>query len=312
MQTMKDRNHSFVTHRWIQVPLAVLALVVGFTIPAQGAAKTIVVDGDPSDWDAGDLLYTDAEITDGMPINSSYANVYVANDTNNLYVGLETKGTGGGDIANTWLHSIYVDIDQDPGTGYNGGVWAGGYDRVIRYAGGVFSEFVDAFSGTDQAAENWIPGPFCENASSDSFIEIEIRLIDLGLTIGDVARIQLVVDGTGVTVVTEAHSTEASAKTYTLVEPAAPSGSYKNISIDGDFGDWTGIPLLHTSPTNSIDPTVVDYQDIYAANDNDYLYLRFTLHASKNPFVAPGGNIFIDADNDDTAPDIAPRSARRC
>jgi hypothetical protein len=76
----------------------------------------------------------------------------------------------------------------------------------------------------------------------------------------------------------------------------ASAGTYKNITIDGDFGDWTGVPLLHTSPTNN-NPNVVDYQDIYAANDENYLYIRFTLHTAANPFTFLQ-NIFVDADND--------------
>lgn len=75
----------------------------------------------------------------------------------------------------------------------------------------------------------------------------------------------------------------------------ATAGSFKNITIDGSFGDWTGVPLAHSSPTNN-NPSVVDYKDIYVANDDNYLYIRFTLHASANPFTFLQ-NIFLDADN---------------
>lgn len=75
----------------------------------------------------------------------------------------------------------------------------------------------------------------------------------------------------------------------------ANAGSFKSITIDGDFSDWAGVPLLHTSPTNS-NTSVVDYKDIYVANDDDYLYIRFTLHKSDNPFTFLQ-NIFVDADN---------------
>lgn len=80
-----------------------------------------------------------------------------------------------------------------------------------------------------------------------------------------------------------------------LVCGGATAGSYKSITIDGSFGDWTGVPLLHTSPTNS-NPAVVDYKDIYVANDENYLYIRFTLHSAANPFTFLQ-NIFLDADN---------------
>jgi len=76
----------------------------------------------------------------------------------------------------------------------------------------------------------------------------------------------------------------------------ATAGTYKNITIDGSFSDWTGVPLLHSDPVAS-NPNVVDYQDIYVANDENYLYIRFTLHTAANPFTFLQ-NIFVDADAD--------------
>lgn len=72
------------------------------------------------------------------------------------------------------------------------------------------------------------------------------------------------------------------------------AGTYKHITIDGSFGDWTGVPLLHSDPLDN--PTTVDYADIYLANDDNYLYIRFTIHAPADPFTS-ARNIFIDADN---------------
>jgi hypothetical protein len=74
----------------------------------------------------------------------------------------------------------------------------------------------------------------------------------------------------------------------------ASAGTFKHITIDGSFGDWAGVPLMITDPADS--PTVVDYGDIYIANDEDYLYVRFTLNASNDPFTFLQ-NIFVDADN---------------
>lgn len=74
----------------------------------------------------------------------------------------------------------------------------------------------------------------------------------------------------------------------------ATAGNFKNINVDGSFGDWTGVPLLHSDPADNL--TMVDYADIYVANDDNYLYIRFTLHESADPFTSRQ-NIFIDADN---------------
>ena len=75
----------------------------------------------------------------------------------------------------------------------------------------------------------------------------------------------------------------------------AMAGTYKTITIDGSFGDWTGVPLAYSSPTNGISTNVVDYKDIYVANDDNYLYIRFTLHKADYPF-SNLQNIFLDGD----------------
>ena len=74
----------------------------------------------------------------------------------------------------------------------------------------------------------------------------------------------------------------------------ARAGTFKNISVDGSFGDWAGVPLLGSDPLDN--PSGVDYGDIYVANDDNYLYIRFTLHAAAEPFGWQQ-NILIDADN---------------
>lgn len=75
----------------------------------------------------------------------------------------------------------------------------------------------------------------------------------------------------------------------------AMAGTFKNISVDGDFGDWAGVPLLDSDPLDN-PAGVVDYADIYVANDDNYLYIRYTLHAPKDP-SGWQQNLFIDADN---------------
>lgn len=73
------------------------------------------------------------------------------------------------------------------------------------------------------------------------------------------------------------------------------AGDFKRITIDGSFDDWAGIQPVLVDPSDTT--TSIDYAAVYVANDDDYLYLRFTLHASGDPFTSRE-NIFIDADND--------------
>ena len=81
-----------------------------------------------------------------------------------------------------------------------------------------------------------------------------------------------------------------------VAQTNAPS-SYKHITIDGSFSDWAGVPIAYTAaegPANAI-----QYENVYIANDETNLYIRFTLYSPRvNAFANSYDNIFIDADND--------------
>ena len=102
-----------------------------------GTFKTITLDGSLADWNnPADVIYDDAEIFDGIPTNSTYRDVYMANDAANLYIGLDMKGAGGADITNGWTHNIYIDVDNSGATGFTSTWMAHGYDRLVQYGAG--------------------------------------------------------------------------------------------------------------------------------------------------------------------------------
>ena len=68
-----------------------------------------------------------------------------------------------------------------------------------------------------------------------------------------------------------------------LAATSAPASTFTTITIDGSFADWAGVPAIHTDPLDNA--TGVDFNQIFMANDNDYLYVRFTLHAAANPYT---------------------------
>jgi hypothetical protein len=74
------------------------------------------------------------------------------------------------------------------------------------------------------------------------------------------------------------------------------AGTFQTITIDGNFTDWSSVPLLHADPQDSL-VTTMDYGNIYAANDESYLYLRFSnFNVASNGFSSRQ-NLFVDADN---------------
>src|SRR6266481_6025764 len=76
---------------------------------------------------------------------------------------------------------------------------------------------------------------------------------------------------------------------------AASAGTFKLITVDGSFDDWAGIPPAFTR-SDPDTATSVAYKDIYVANDENYLYIRFTLFSAADPFTSHE-NIFLDSDN---------------
>src|SRR5262249_9374582 len=71
------------------------------------------------------------------------------------------------------------------------------------------------------------------------------------------------------------------------------AGTFKHITIEGSFGDWAGVRVAASRPQVAGD--VVAFQNLYVANDEDYLYLRVSLYAPANPFSSKQ-NFFFDTD----------------
>ena len=77
---------------------------------------------------------------------------------------------------------------------------------------------------------------------------------------------------------------------------SALAGNYANITIDGDTSDWAGIAPAYTDEDGVNNPGGVDFQNVYLANDSQYLYIRFTLMQPADPITL--GNTYIWLDND--------------
>ncbi len=75
---------------------------------------------------------------------------------------------------------------------------------------------------------------------------------------------------------------------------AAHAGTFKRIAIDGSFGDWAGVPVAYSDASETT--AGADIRQVYLANDDQYLYIRFTLYAPDSPFTSRN-NIFIDSDD---------------
>lgn len=180
-----------------------------------GRFTTITLNGALGEWEPGDVFYDDSEIVDGAPLGSTYSSISVANDSVFLYAGLQLKGPGS--ISDGWLHSLYIDTDLNPATGYNAGWMTGGYDRLVQYGGGGGTYSIYSFTGGSQSQWGWAFVSLIEYAFDGDVIEWAIPRSALNGSTE--ARLEFHTGGGGVSPETWAHHTESSAKTYSFATP---------------------------------------------------------------------------------------------
>jgi hypothetical protein len=232
-----------------------------------GRYATLAVDANLADWVATDAFYTDAEISDGLPLNSTYSNVFVANDLTYLFVGLQLKAPAS--ISSNWTHNLYIDSDLNPNTGFDAGWMGNGYDRLVQYGanGGVYSVY--AFSGGSQAAWSWDFLGVISYAFSEERIEWALPRALLGMT-GSACKLEFQVTDGAVSVETWAHHTESSAYAYTMASP--PAQTLQIIAAHGTAVPAAGIYTnAHGAAlTNRVTAPV-------AANGTQYVALGWTV-----------------------------------
>lgn len=78
--------------------------------------------------------------------------------------------------------------------------------------------------------------------------------------------------------------------------------SVKQITVDGDPGDWGTIAPLITFPSRSINPPELEVSSIYVANDADNLYMRIDVRGTPTASINTGTlnrwfTVYFDTDN---------------
>jgi hypothetical protein len=78
--------------------------------------------------------------------------------------------------------------------------------------------------------------------------------------------------------------------------------SVKQITVDGEPGDWGSIAQLKTFPSRGINPPELEASSIYVANDDENLYFRLDARGKPSTAVNAGDlyrdfYVYVDADN---------------
>jgi len=92
---------------------------------------------------------------------------------------------------------------------------------------------------------------------------------------------------------TKALLTLATASVLSWLTVTCVAGTYKRITIDGNFADWAGVPVAYSQAPDTT--SSIAYTNVFLANDENYLYIRFAIATADNPFTSIE-NILFDTD----------------
>ena len=246
--------------------LFVTAFTLILTFSSYAIYKEINIDGNFSDWNDVPVFYTDPT-GDVAETDYDCVNYKVANDGASLFLYYELEGNV---TAFGWPYQTFVDSDNNPATGFNGGWMTHGYDYLIQ------GSWYFPFNGASQADWAWDTSATVYGSHAVSGNKVELN-VPRGV-FGD----EIVLLGMFGTNVTDyIPDSEANAKIYTNAPSPPPPSYFADITVDGSVGDWTGISPVFIDGTNDYYTNGVplnvpnyDITDIYMANNEDLLFVR--------------------------------------
>lgn len=81
------------------------------------------------------------------------------------------------------------------------------------------------------------------------------------------------------------------------VSPLAVAGTFKHITIDGNFSDWAGVPVAYSDPSEEGANAGTDFKTVWIAHDSDYVFVRVGFY-NTGSLLRSQNNVFINADGD--------------
>ncbi len=253
-----------------------------------GTYTTISIDGSFADWVDVPLIVSDPADASGV----DYGDIKVANDDDHIYVYIKLHTAA--DPFTVTSH-YFIDGDGDGATGFQvfGGIF--GSEMLIQ-GPSAYQEADGGFNEGELAAGTVLQAPYAVSATEFEF-SIDRNVLGvagsvIGLPLISSNSIELMFwDSTG------GGTDDTVQFSYTFAaEPPCPGPptTFKTITIDGDFADWTNVPAAAVDPVDA--GSAVDYSVIRMANDSEYIYVYLKLNALADPF-SWNSNYFIDGDN---------------
>lgn len=257
--------------------MVVLALGLGWAMQGQA----VNIDGNFSDWTTTQRIGLDApgEVSAGDVVD--WRTLWATFETNSLRLSYETQASI--DFAgNAWRYGIYVDTDNQSGTGFRGGSsqFACGAEYYVEGAS------VYQYTG-DGTSWSWNYAGSATYAIGGTRLEMSIPASLLGITAG--SRLKLMLFGNNPTTVDYAREDRAG-----FPYPADAQ------RVDADFSDWNSVVVSGTDAVNDVSGgDVVNWQRLRVRGTNGTLYINYDTAATID-FAANAWryDLYVDSDND--------------
>ncbi len=266
---------------------------LGYTTPGESPAL-VTQDFIESQRVQGWMLYRTNPSLDALPFNTQAATWNAANpDT----------------VPPVWVSTAASGADSDPGTGGNQPPAPRvGVQQLVPNDGSVTLRWDVASDQTGPVKYNvyYTSAPTLDFGTATKLPNVVTSIPDNYKTGAGSGKFPYqftvtgLANGTAYRFAVRAEDALAHEDTNTVVLTATPQAAtpnvtaYRGITIDGAFTDWDDIPVISTDP---VDGTTVDFANVRVANDENYLYVRFTLHNSASPFSDFNSHLFLDTDN---------------
>jgi len=251
-----------LSNRYLKVLLLLyISLIVLVSTPT-ATAKTIIVDGDPSDWLGISPIITDPDdyTWDELDVKE----VYMTDDGNYLYVRIDFYGTFSSDVGAT---SAYLDTDQDPSTG----IFVSGIGVEVQF--GVYGGWGYGYFPLTGSSFS------VDSASSGSVLEFRAAFSDLG-------------NPFSFDVVVMCYPNDNAEPMFNYVIGSNPQA----ITVDGAGGDWIGSSFFTDASGDAVSDGF-DLTDCWIGDDGTNMYFRLDTLGAIDPNA--GGNIWIYYDGYD-------------
>ncbi|MEM4466338.1 MAG: hypothetical protein QXE61_04375 [Nitrososphaerota archaeon] len=228
--------------------------------------------------------------------------LYMKEDVDSLYFYVEFYGSMPTTLSD-WERQVgvIIDSDKDPDTGDNYKGIGADYVVHVFVSGDASVVLAELFRWNETMKDFQVVKDLKPTSIIDpklDYVEVKINKSDIGYT----SR------GFNFYVVTTGEWCHSGIKPWLDEFPYIIDSITKNIKVDGEASDWSGVHPLITLGSSQDTPQHFSVSKIYVANDNENLYIRVDTFEKPRVTVDHGEvrrylYFFIDNDNNDASGD---------